>query len=66
VDGELSDWDDDSGDEFSKPGKQAVTNVRDRTISLSNVYTGRILSLKAGAQEIGSASKWFSKRNLAK
>ena len=50
-DGELSDWDDDSGDEFAaKIVKQPLTNVRDRTISLNNVYNGQILSPKAHDQ----------------
>ena len=59
--GQLSDWDDDSGDEFDRRSKQALTNVRDRTINLSNVYHGSLLSPKgAVGGEPDSAAKWFS------
>lgn len=59
--GQLSDWDDDSGDEFDKRSKQALTNVRDRTINLSNVYHGSLISPKGAAGgEPDSAAKWFS------
>lgn len=45
---DLSDWDDgDDSDQFNKTGPPLV-NVRDRTVSLSNVFNGRVMERPRG------------------